>query len=268
MATNRIDQRFAELRARGQKGFVAYITAGDPDLDATRRLALAFERAGVDVLELGVPFSDPLADGVVNQLAAERALKSGTTLPKILDTVRALRADGCRMPIVLFTYFNPVHRYGVEKFVPDAVAAGVDGMLALDLPADETEPWRKLLEASSLHQIHLVAPTTTEARIAGIARQAGGFIYYVSREGVTGMQQQLATNIAGMTAKIHKHTSVPVAVGFGVSTPEQARAVAQHAEAVVVGSAIVDRIAKLGAGPDMVEQAGSFVKSLVNAVRS
>ncbi|MFA7007211.1 MAG: tryptophan synthase subunit alpha [Verrucomicrobiia bacterium] len=267
MATNRIDQRFDELRARGQKGFVAYITAGDPDLDATRRLALAFERAGVDVWELGVPFSDPLADGVVNQLAAERALKSGTTLPKILDTVRALRAEGCRMPVVLFTYFNPVHRYGMEKFVPDAVAAGVDGLLALDLPADETEPWQKLLADSTLHQIQLIAPTTTESRIAVITKQAGGFIYYVSREGVTGVQQQLATNIAGMTAKIHKHTRVPVAVGFGVSTPEQAHAVAQHAEAVVVGSAIVDRVAKLNAARDMVEQVGAFVKSLVDAVK-
>jgi len=152
--------------------------------------------------------------------------------------------------------------------VPDAVAAGVDGLLALDLPADETGPWQKLLADSSLHQIQLIAPTTTEARIATIAKRAGGFIYYVSREGVTGMQQQLANNIAAMTAKIHKHTSVPVAVGFGVSTPEQARAVAQHAEAVVVGSAIVDRIAKLGAAPTMVEQAGVFVKSLVDAVKA
>ena len=265
--TNRIDQRFSELRARGQKGFVAYITAGDPDLGATKRLALAFERAGVDVLELGVPFSDPLADGVVNQLAAERALKSGTTLAKILGTVRELRAEGCRMPIVLFTYFNPVHRYGMERFVPDAVAAGVDGLLALDLPASETAPWRKLLATSLLHQIHLVAPTTTGTRMAEIAKQAGGFIYYVSREGVTGMQQQLATNIAAMTAKIHKHTRVPVVVGFGVSTPEQARAVARHAEAVVVGSAIVDRIAKLGAAPDMVGQVAAFVKSLVDATK-
>ena len=266
--TNRIDQRFDELRTRGQKGFVAYITAGDPDLGVTRRLGLAFERAGVDVLELGVPFSDPLADGVVNQLAAERALKSGTTLAKILDTVRRMRADGCRIPVVLFTYFNPVHRYGVEAFVTDAVAAGVDGLLALDLPADETAPWSRLLKDASLHQIHLIAPTTTDARIAAIAKQAGGFIYYVSREGVTGMQQKLATNIAGMTAKIHQHTRVPVAVGFGVSTPEQARAVASHAEAVIVGSAIVDRIARLGAAPDMVEKAAAFVKTLADAVKS
>ena len=265
---NRIVEKFARLKSAGKKAFVVYIGAGDPHLEATRQLALAFDQAGVDVLELGVPFSDPLADGVVNQLAAERAIKSGTTLPKILDTVRALRADGCRMPIVLFTYFNPVHRYGVEKFVPDAVAAGVDGLLALDLPTDETGPWRKLMETSSLHQIHLIAPTTTEARIAAIAKQAGGFIYYVSREGVTGMQQQLATNIAGMTAKIHKHTRVPVAVGFGVSTPEQARAVAQHAEAVIVGSAIVSHIAKLASAPDMAEQAAAFVKTLVDAVKS
>ncbi|MBM3888953.1 MAG: tryptophan synthase subunit alpha [Verrucomicrobia bacterium] len=264
---NRIDQKFADLRARGQKGLVAYITAGDPDLNATKRLAVAMERAGVDVLELGVPFSDPLADGVVNQQAADRALKSGTTLPKILDAVRALRADGCQIPVVLFTYFNPVHRYGVEKFVADAETAGVDGLLALDLPADEVGPWEKMLDGSGLRQIHLIAPTTTDERIAAIAKRASGFIYYVSREGVTGMQQKLAANIATMTAKIHKHTSVPIAVGFGISTPEQARAVAQHAEAVVVGSAIVDRIAKLGAAPDMVEQVSAFVKSLVEAVK-
>jgi tryptophan synthase alpha chain len=264
---NRIDQRFAGLRAQGRKGLVAYITAGDPDLGATRRLAVAFERAGVDVLELGVPFSDPLADGVVNQLAAERALKSGTTLHGILGAVRALRADGCQIPVVLFTYFNPVHRYGVEKFVRDAGAAGVDGLLALDLPPEETVAWEKQFEASTLRLIYLVAPTTPDTRIAAIARCAGGFIYYVSREGVTGMQQALAGNIAAMTAKIHRHTSVPIAVGFGIATPEQARAVAVHAEAVVVGSAIVDRIAKLGGAPDMVEQVAGFAKSLVDAVR-
>ncbi|MCX7826111.1 MAG: tryptophan synthase subunit alpha, partial [Verrucomicrobiae bacterium] len=231
---NRIDQRFADLRASAQKGLVAYITAGDPDLDATKRLAVMMERVGVDVLELGVPFSDPLADGVVNQQAADRALKSGTTLPRILDTVRALRADGCRIPVVLFTYFNPVHRYGVERFVADAETAGVDGLLVLDLPADESGPWEKVLDGSGLRQIRLIAPTTTEERIAAIAKRASGFIYYVSREGVTGMQQKLAANMAAMTAKIHKHTSVPVAVGFGISTPEQARAAARHAEAVVV----------------------------------
>jgi len=265
--SNRIDQRFAALRAQGRKGLVAYITAGDPDLNATRRLAAAFERTGVDVLELGVPFSDPLADGVVNQLAAERALRSGTTLHGILETVRALRAGGCEIPLVLFTYFNPVHRYGVEKFLRDAGAAGVDGLLVLDLPPEETVAWERLLANSTLRRIYLVAPTTPDARIAEIAKRAGGFIYYVSREGVTGMQPALASNIAAMTAKIHRHTRVPVAVGFGIATPEQARAVAAHAEAVVVGSAIVDRIARLGGAPDMVEQVARFAKSLVDAVR-
>jgi tryptophan synthase alpha chain len=264
---NRIDQRFAGLRAQGQKGLIAYITAGDPNLDTTRRLAVAFERAGVDVLELGVPFSDPLADGVVNQLAAERALRSGTTLHGIFGAVRALRAGGCQIPVVLFTYFNPVHRYGVEKFVRDAKAVGVDGLLALDLPPEETTTWEKEFDGSFLRLIYLVAPTTPDARIAAIAKRAGGFIYYVCREGVTGMQQALAGNVESMTAKIHQHTRVPIAVGFGISTPEQARAVAQHAEAVVVGSAIVDRIGKLGGAPDMVEQVAGFAKSLVDAVR-
>jgi tryptophan synthase alpha chain len=263
---NRIGERFARLRATGQKGFIAYIGAGDPDLEATRRLALAFDQAGVDVLELGVPFSDPLADGLVNQLAAQRGLDSGTTPPKVLETVAAIRRESA-VPLVLYIYYNLMHRCGVEKFVRDAARAGVDGLLALDLPPEESDNYESLMRAADLCPIYLVAPTTPEERIELIVRRGAGFIYYISREGVTGMREKLAANIAEMTAKIRKHTQLPIAVGFGVSNPEQARLVAAHAEAVVVGSAIVNQIAKLGKDPQMVEQVAKFVRSLVQAVK-
>ncbi|MCX8157691.1 MAG: tryptophan synthase subunit alpha [Verrucomicrobiae bacterium] len=263
---NRIDARFAELRRQGRKGLIVYIGAGDPHLEATRQLALAFERAGVDVLELGVPFSDPLADGLVNQLAAQRGLASGTTPPRVLETVAAIRRDS-QIPIVLYLYFNLMHRYGVERFIQDAARAGVDGLLILDLPPEEAEATEKAMRAAGLHPIYLIAPTTPEARIELIARRASGFIYYVSREGVTGMQQQLSSTIPAMVAQIRAHTSLPVAVGFGISNPEQAAQVAAQADAVVVGSAVVNQIARLGQAPDMVEQVAAFVASLARAIK-
>jgi tryptophan synthase alpha chain len=265
---NRIDATFEQLHREGSKGFVAYITAGDPNLKATAALAREFERIGVDVLELGVPFSDPLADGVVNQLAAERGLRSGTTLHKILDTVAQLRRGGCEIPIVLFTYFNPVHAYGLRAFVRDATAAGVDGMLPLDLPPEEETAYRDTLASSSLRMIHLIAPNTPEARIKEICRHSSGFIYYVSREGVTGMQKKLCDTIDARVALIKKHTSVPVVIGFGVSTPAQARTVARFGDAVVVGSAIVTRIGKLANSKALVPQVSRFVKSLVESVKT
>jgi tryptophan synthase alpha chain len=240
---NRIDQRFRALRAIGQKGFIAYIAAGDPNLKTTGEIAVALEHSGVDVLELGVPFSDPLADGVVNQLAAERGLRSGTTLPGVLRTVAGLRRRGLQLPVVLYVYFNLVHHYGVKKFAKDASAAGVDGVLALDLPPEEGTGFAAVIRQAGLHAIYLVAPTTPEARIHEIARHASGFIYYVSREGVTGMQKKLAGTIHSMTGTIRKHTKLPIAIGFGISNPKQARAAAGEADAVVVGSAIVNHIA-------------------------
>ena len=262
---NRIDERFARLRAQGQKGFVVYIGGGDPDLEATRQLAIAFDRAGVDVLEIGVPFSDPLADGLVNQLAAQRGLESGTTPPKILETIRAIRRDA-QIPLVLYVYFNLLHRCGVAQFIRNAAAAGVDGLLVLDLPPEESENYETLMRDAGLDVIYLVAPTTPEERIALIVRRATGFIYYVSREGVTGMQAKVSDTIGAMTGKIRAHTALPIAVGFGISTPEQAAEVAQNAEAVVVGSAIVNQIARLGRAPDMVAQVTAFTKSLMAGV--
>ena len=264
---NRIVERFARLKRDGQKGFVVYIGAGDPNLEATRQLALAFDRLGVDVLELGVPFSDPLADGLVNQLAAQRGLESGTTPPKVLETVAAIRRDS-QMPVVLYIYFNLVHRYGLERFIRDAASVGVDGLLVLDLPPEEGDGYEALMEKAGLCNIYLVAPTTPDERIERIVKRGRGFIYYVSREGVTGMQARVADTISQMTAKIRAHTDLPVAVGFGISTPEQARLVAQNAEAVVVGSAIVNQIAEHGKGPDLVRRAAEFAKSLIAAVKT
>src|SRR3989442_5113649 len=262
---NRIVERFLRLKKEGEKGFIVYIGAGDPNLEATRQLALAFDKAGVDVLELGVPFSDPLADGLVNQLAAQRGLESGTTPPGVLETVAAIRSES-QLPLVLYIYFNLAHCYGLEKFIHDAAKAGVDGLLMLDLPPEESGNYEPLMRAAGLCNIYLVAPTTPEERIELIVKRATGFIYYISREGVTGMQKEVAANIADMTAKIRQHTSLPIAVGFGISNPEQARLVAQNADAVVVGSAVVNQIAQHGRSRKLVPNVTGFVRALVKAV--
>lgn len=263
---NRIDERFARLRREGRKGFIVYIGAGDPDLEATGRLALAFDKAGVDVLELGVPFSDPLADGLVNQLAAQRGLESGTTPPKVLETVAAIRRDS-QIPIVLYIYYNLAHHYGLKRFMVDAAKAGVDGLLVLDLPPEESAGYEGLLGEVGLRAIYLVAPTTPDDRIAMIVKRGSGFIYYVSREGVTGMQKQVSETISQMTGKIRAHTQLPIAVGFGISNPDQARLVAQNCDAVVVGSAVVNQIAKYGKDSGLVEQVMNFVTPMLEAVR-
>jgi tryptophan synthase alpha chain len=264
---NRIEERFARLRRAGKKAFIVYIGAGDPDLDTTRRLALAFDAAGVDVLELGVPFSDPLADGLVNQLAAQRGLESGTTPPKVLETVAAIRRES-QIPIVLYIYFNLVHRAGLEKFIRDAAAAGVDGLLVLDLPPEESDGYEALMQDAGLCPIYLIAPTTPEERVAFIARRGSGFLYYVSREGVTGMQERVAANLAERVARIRAHTNLPVVVGFGISNAEQARWVARLADGVVVGSAVVDQIGRFGRAPEGVERVTEFVRSLAAAVKT
>ncbi len=263
---NRIVERFEQLKRTGQKGFVVYIGAGDPNLEATRQLALAFDQAGVDVLELGVPFSDPLADGLVNQLAAQRGLESGTTPPKLLASVTAIRRES-QIPIVLYIYFNLIHKVGLERFIAEAAQAGVDGLLVLDLPPEEADNYEALMAEAGLCNIYLVAPTTPKERIEFIVKRGAGFIYYVSREGVTGMQTKIADTIGAMTAKIRAHTSLPIAIGFGVSTPEQAKAVARFGDAVVVGSAVVNQIAEHGKSPTLVARVGEFVKSLAAAVK-
>jgi len=253
---NRIDQCFATLRGRNEKAFIAYICAGDPDLPRTVDLALALEKSGVDLLELGIPFSDPLADGLVNQLAAQRALEAGATVAGVLDCVREIRRRS-QMPIVLYTYLNPIFQFGFDRFHREAADVGVDGLLLLDLPPEEDQP-----TGGPLH-IRLIAPTTPPERIEKICRGASGFIYYVSREGVTGVQGSVASSLGDRVGEIRQHTKLPIAVGFGISTPEQARAVGRIADAVVVGSAIVKRI-----GENAAARIDEFVAPLVRAVKN
>jgi len=264
---NRIDARFARLQGAKQKGFIVYIGAGDPTLEATRQFALAFDKAGVDVLELGVPFSDPLADGLVNQLAAQRGLESGTTPKKVLETVTALRRE-TQIPIVLYIYFNLMHKVGVKRFIEDAARAGVDGLLVLDLPPEESDNYEQMMADAGLCNIYLVAPTTPEERIELIVKRGRGFIYYVSREGVTGMQTKVSDTIESMTGRIRAHTNLPIAIGFGISNPEQARRVAAYGDAVVVGSAVVNQIADHGHSADLVPVVSEFVQRLARGVKS
>jgi tryptophan synthase alpha chain len=257
---SRIDQCFAALRARGEKAFIAYICAGDPDLPHTVELALALEKSGVDILELGVPFSDPLADGLVNQLAAQRALEAGATVHGVLDCIRRIRQQS-QVPIVLYTYLNPIFQFGFESFHAAANEAGVDGLLILDLPPEEDQPGE-----GPLH-IRLIAPTTPPERIEQICAGAAGFIYYVSREGVTGMQSSVASALGDRVAEIRRHTQLPIAVGFGISTAEQAAEVAAIADAVVVGSAIVQKIEENTKHVDLPARIGEFVAPLASSVK-
>jgi tryptophan synthase alpha chain len=236
---NRIDARFALLKDQKKAAFVAYITAGDPSPEITADLVCALDCAGADVVELGIPFSDPLADGQVNQLAAQRALDAGTKIEDIFRIVETLRKRSA-VPLVLFTYYNPVHRYGNRRFIEHSVEAGVDGILLLDLPPEESEQ----IDFGELRRIQLIAPTTPEQRVRRLAELASGFIYYVSREGVTGMQSALASGLAEKVDVVRRYASCPICVGFGISNPTQAAEVAAVADGVVVGSALVNFIAQ------------------------
>jgi len=264
---NRIDARFGELRGENKAAFVAYICAGDPSLDRSLDIMHALDRAGADIIELGVPFSDPMADGIVNQMAAHRALEAGATTRGVLDLIRRFR-EASETPIVLFTYMNPVYTYGFERFHADAAAAGADGILLLDLPPEEAKRNEELTDAHDLRHIRLIAPTTPERRVPELAGTSEGFIYYVSREGVTGEQTSLAEGIDRNVAAIKAHTDVPVVVGFGISTPEQAAEVARASDGVVVGSAIVRRIEAHGGDDDLAGQVEGFVKPLVEGAKS
>jgi tryptophan synthase alpha chain len=263
----RLDETFQRLRHPRRAAFVAYICAGDPDLRASLDVVLALESAGVDVIELGVPFSDPLADGIVNQMAAQRALEAGTTVAGVIDLVREIRRRS-QIPIVLFTYLNPIYAYGFGRFHADAVAAGADGILLLDLPPDEEPLNRELTGGSGLKHIRLIAPTTPPERMREIARSSEGFVYYVSRTGVTGTGSTLSADIGAQVAIIKSATDVPVCVGFGISNAEQVACVARVADGVVVGSAIVRVIEEHGKSPDLAARIAEFVKPLVSAARA
>jgi tryptophan synthase alpha chain len=256
---SRISRRFAELRAQGEKGLVIYVMAGDPDLETTRRLILELERAGADVIELGVPFTDPMADGPSIQAANERALAAGATLNDILEMVKALRSE-TQVPLLLMTYYNPIFRAGQEGVARAASEAGVDGMLITDLPPEEAEEWKSVADGAGLDTIFLLAPTSTEERIGIAAAIASGFVYCVSRTGVTGVRAELAEDLHALLDRIRAQTDQPIAVGFGVCTREHVRQIGEWCDAAVVGSAVVDLIAREGRNAP--EAVGRFVREL------
>lgn len=262
--SDRIAHTFQSLREKNQKAFVAYIAAGDPNFDSSLEIMKSLADIGADIIELGLPFSDPLADGIVNQMAAERALKSGMTTARVLDLVREFRKSH-QTPIVLFTYLNPIFTYGFDSFHHDAAAAGADGILLLDLPPDEAAHNDDLGGGSGLKTIRLIAPTTPPDRAAALARSAQGFIYALSRTGVTGAHGGPSANIASIVAAIKQHTDVPVCVGFGISTPDQAAMVASAADGVIVGSAIVKQV-ELNT-QDPARAVTDFTKPLIKAVK-
>ncbi len=241
--SSRISQRFADLRARAEVGIVAYITAGDPTLDATLEFVLALDEGGADVIELGVPFSDPLADGPTIQRASERALQAGTSLARVLDLVGRIRRTS-QVPLVLFSYFNPIVQLGLETFASAAAAAGADGVLVTDLTPEESEDYRRILRAHRLDTVFLAAPTSTVERLQKIAACSSGFLYLISRTGVTGAKDLLPDDLPALLRRTRSFTSLPIAVGFGISLPGHVSVLGGLADAAVIGSALVSEIEK------------------------
>jgi tryptophan synthase alpha chain len=240
--TTRIDARFAELKKQGRSAFVAFLTAGDPDIDTSLAIIKALPKAGADVIEIGMPFTDPMADGPAIQASGLRALKAGMTLKKTLALVRDFRAGDDATPIVLMGYYNPIYIYGVDKFVADAKAAGVDGLILVDLPAEEDAELCIPALAAGLNFIRLVPPTADDKRLSVVLENTSGFVYYVSITGITGAAAADITAVTEAVARIKRHTKLPVCVGFGIRTPEAARAVAENADGAVVGTALVDAL--------------------------
>lgn len=258
---SRIDEAFSRIKASGKPGLVAYVTAGDPGLERTSEILAALARDGADVIEVGVPFSDPLADGPVIQRASERALACRTTLRGTLHMIKTARSK-IAAPIVIFTYANPVLRMGEDAFVAAAADAGVDGVLVLDLPVEEAGPFRDRLVAAGLDPIFLLSPTTTDARIRASSAMGRGFLYVISRLGVTGARDHVATDAEPLVNRIRAQSTLPLALGFGISRPEHVAQVGRWADAAVVGSALVNVIAEHGAAPDVADRAGAYVRWL------
>jgi len=263
---SRIKDTFAALKTAGEKALITFITAGDPDLAATEAAVLELERSGADLVELGIPFSDPMADGPTIQLASERALASGTTLSGILDMVARLRQK-TQIPIVLMGYFNPIFRYGAERFAADAAAAGVDGVLVVDLPPEEAPELKGHTDVHGLDLIFLLTPTSDAQRVEQVSRLGSGFIYYVSVTGVTGARSTMADTLGERVAEVRAQLDLPLVVGFGISDPAQAGRMAQVADGVVVGSALVKHFEQEKGAP-LLEKVGSFVSSLKKGMRA
>jgi tryptophan synthase alpha chain len=262
----RIKRAFAGARAQGRCCFIPYITAGDPSLEGTRTIARGIAHAGADLLEIGVPFSDPIADGPVNQRASERALRNGVTLRSCLDLSARLRAEGAA-PIVLFTYYNPIHRMGLETFAGAAAASGVAGVLVTDLPPEEAGDLQAALRPWGIDLIFLLSPTSSRQRVERVCREASGFVYFISRTGVTGAREDLPAALDAQVRAARDASSLPVAVGFGISRAEQAKTVAGFADGVVVGSALVRLIEEHAASPDLEERVVEFCRTLQAALR-
>jgi tryptophan synthase alpha chain len=258
---SRIDERFKALKSAKQTGLVAYVTAGDPDLPRSAEILKRLDAAGADVVEVGVPFSDPLADGPVIQRATERALAAGATLPKVLDMLKTVRA-AISAPIVIFSYANPILRMGLDRFIAEAKAAGVDGVLTLDLPPEEGESIRQAFAKAGIDTIFLLSPTTTTERIARAAKLGSGFLYGISRLGVTGVRENVDDSAEALARRVKAETSLPLALGFGVSKPEHVRAIGQWADAAVVGSALVNVIARHGQSAQLLDEVENYVRWL------
>lgn len=256
----RIDDRFTKLKSEGRKAFVAYVMAGDPDYERSLEVVRGLPGAGVDVIELGLPFTDPMADGPTIQLAGQRALEAGMTLNKTLDLARAFRVDDNETPIVLMGYYNPIYSMGVERFLKAAMDAGVDGLIVVDLPPEEDAELCVPAQAAGMNFIRLATPTTDDARLPAVVQNTSGFVYYVSITGITGSAEAEAGDVAPEVVRIRDASGLPVVVGFGVNTPEKARAIASVADGVVVGSAIVSKIGAREPVADVL----AFVKSLAD----
>jgi len=268
LTKTRIDARFAALKAEGRAAFVPYVMAGDPDAATALAILKGLPQAGADLIEVGFPFSDPMAEGPPIQRAAQRALAKGMTLTGTLDLIRSFRADDQTTPVILMGYMNPLVTWGFEAFARDAAAAGVDGVIVVDCPPEEADPLADALEANGLALIFLTTPTTDGKRLPTVIRRASGFVYYVSVAGVTGVKEADAAAVAPNVERIRKAAGLPVAVGFGIKTPERASAIAQVADAVVVGSALVDEVAEaVDLNEDVTRRVLSKVDSLAKAVR-
>lgn len=264
---SRLSERFAALRARGEKALICFVTAGDPAAERTVAIVQALAEARVDAVEIGIPFSDPLADGPSIQASSQRALDNGMTTAKALEIVRSIRGQVPDLPLLLMTYFNPIRRYGLERYAQDARAAGADAHIVTDLTPEEAGEWKHLSTANGLDTVFLLAPTSTQARIDIVARLSTGFVYCVSRTGVTGARQDVPAELTDVVARIKAGTSAPVCVGFGVSQPEHVRRIGAFADGVVVGSALVDLIHHYRDAPDLLDRVRDYAAALKGATR-